>query len=138
MTLLVFLFEGGKDHMESDRSFFEKPERVIDWMSMVLSQRRDRRKEEHVPIINQVLEKRINPSFRSFGGDKNNLKGTFWFLKRQQAHHTVAPLFLSWRQGRRQRLPSRQRPRYFRQPHAIIPNFFLQNKKNIAGVHIDF
>jgi hypothetical protein len=61
MTLLVFLFEGGRDHMEADQSFFEKPERPINWMCMILDQRRDRRKEEHVPIINQVLEKRIKP-----------------------------------------------------------------------------
>jgi hypothetical protein len=30
MKLLAFLFEGGKDHMESDRLFFEKPEQPID------------------------------------------------------------------------------------------------------------
>jgi hypothetical protein len=61
MTLLVFLFEGGRDHMEADRSFFEKPERPIDWICMILNQKRDRRKEEHVAIINQGLEKRILP-----------------------------------------------------------------------------
>jgi hypothetical protein len=52
--------------MEADRSFFEKPERPINWMCMILDQRRDRRKEEHVPIINQVLEKRIKPLIFQF------------------------------------------------------------------------
>jgi hypothetical protein len=59
MTLLVLLSEGGKDHMESDRSFFGKPERPIDWMCMILNQRRDRRKGEHVPVVIEVFSKHI-------------------------------------------------------------------------------